>query len=97
MKPDITLYCQWVKKAWDDIPAEMVKKSFLKCGISNAMDGSEDDAIFEESEKAAVEDGSEDDDGNDNTDYYDDFQPTEEVKVMNDIFNADSDSEFQGF
>ena len=33
MKPDITLCCQWVKQAWDDIPVEMVKKSFLKCGI----------------------------------------------------------------
>ena len=60
------------------------------------MDGSEDDAIFEESEKMAEEDDSEDDDGDDNTDYYDDIQPTEEVKAMDDIFNAGSDSEFAG-
>ena len=40
------------------------------------MDGSEDDAIFEESEKVAEEYDNEEDDGNDNTDYYDDFQPT---------------------
>ena len=99
MKPDITLCCQWVKQASDDIPAQMAKKSFLMCGISNAMDGSEDDAIFEESEKVAEEDDSEEDDGNDNTDYYDDdFQPMEEeVKVMDDIFNADRNSEFEGF
>ena len=97
MKPDITLCSQWVKQVWDDVSAEMVKKSFLKCGISNAMDGSEDDAIFEESEKAAEEDDSEEDDGNDNTDYYD-FQPTEEeVKAMDDIFNAASDSDLEGF
>ena len=51
MKPNITLCCQWVRQAWNDIPAEMVKKSFLKCGISNAMNESEDDAIFKESEK----------------------------------------------
>ena len=24
----------------------MIKHSFLKCGISNAMDGTEDDALF---------------------------------------------------
>ena len=46
MKPDITLVVAWVKEAWESIPAEMVKKSFLKCGIANAMDGSEDDALY---------------------------------------------------
>ena len=30
MKPDIEIVCAWVKKAWDDIPADMVKHSFLK-------------------------------------------------------------------
>ena len=28
----------WVIEAWEDIPAEMVKRSFLKTGISNGMD-----------------------------------------------------------
>uniref|UniRef100_A0A8C4RZL7 HTH CENPB-type domain-containing protein n=1 Tax=Erpetoichthys calabaricus TaxID=27687 RepID=A0A8C4RZL7_ERPCA len=51
-KPDIDLVAKWVKEAWDSIPAEMIKKSFLKCGISNAMDGSEDDAIYEDKESA---------------------------------------------
>ena len=27
----------WVKESWENIPAEMVKKSFLKTGISNMM------------------------------------------------------------
>ena len=64
----------------------MVKKSFLKCGISIALDGSEDDAIFEESEKKANEDDNEDDDDNDNNDYYDDFQTMEEdMKEMKDF------------
>ena len=26
----------------------MVRKSFLKCGISNKMDGTEDDALYED-------------------------------------------------
>ena len=33
----------WVKQAWDLVTPEIVKKSFKKCGISNAMDGTEDD------------------------------------------------------
>lgn len=29
-------------------PAEMVIKSFLSCSISNALDGTENDAVYEE-------------------------------------------------
>ena len=36
-------------KAWRDIPREMVANSFLKCGITNSLDGSEDDFIFDTS------------------------------------------------
>ena len=36
----------WVKEALEDIPAEMVKKNFLKTGISNSVDGTEDDHII---------------------------------------------------
>ena len=39
----------WVKEAWEDIPAEMVKKSFLKTGISNSMDGTKDNHMWQDS------------------------------------------------
>ena len=29
-----------------EIPAEMVRKSFKTCGISNALDGTEDDEVY---------------------------------------------------
>jgi len=45
-----------VKEAWEDIPAEMVRKSFLKSGISNRMDGTKDDNLWQESEKKSEED-----------------------------------------
>ena len=32
----------WVSKAWTSITVESITKSFLSCGISNALDGSED-------------------------------------------------------
>ena len=37
--------CQWIGKAWRDIRREMVAKSFLKGGITNSIDGSEDDFV----------------------------------------------------
>ena len=39
---------RWIKAAWAEMPKEMVRKSFKTCGISNAMDGTEDDVVFTE-------------------------------------------------
>ena len=33
----------WVKAAWDQIPSELIKKTFIVCGISNALDNSKDE------------------------------------------------------
>ena len=44
MKPDITVVVACAKEAWNIIPVEMVKKG---C-ISNAMDGSEDNMLYED-------------------------------------------------
>ena len=35
-RPRLSMVITWIKGAWEDIPAEMVKKSFLKTGISVA-------------------------------------------------------------
>ena len=40
------LICSWISQAWNDIPAEMITSSFLKCGITNNLDGSEDDLVY---------------------------------------------------
>ena len=48
-KPSEELMCQWISEVWRDIPREMVANSFLKCGIANSLDGSEDDFIFDTS------------------------------------------------
>uniref|UniRef100_A0A8C5QK08 HTH CENPB-type domain-containing protein n=1 Tax=Leptobrachium leishanense TaxID=445787 RepID=A0A8C5QK08_9ANUR len=45
-KPEIELIAKWVRDAWEEIPEEMVQRAFKKCGISNAMDGSEDSALL---------------------------------------------------
>ena len=46
--PSKQLVLKWVKKARQEIPAELVIRSFKSYGISNALDGTEDDAVYEE-------------------------------------------------
>lgn len=38
--------CQWILTAWNEIKPEIIVKSFKKCGISNALDGTEDDYLW---------------------------------------------------
>ena len=57
--PTRNLVLRWVNEAWREIPAEMVMKSFRTCGISNALDGTEDDELYNE-------EGQEIDDDEDN-------------------------------
>ena len=67
------------------MPSDIIKRSFLKCGISNAMDGSEDDALFEDRvgsvDTAANADDSSDDEENDDDDnvYMDNVISQEEI------------------
>jgi len=46
-KPSYKIICEWIIQAWKEIPTEMVKKSFLKCGISNEMNGQQDNLLYE--------------------------------------------------
>ena len=81
---------RWVKDCWDDLSQEMIIYSFKKCGISNALDGTEDDALWlgEEPDIQQVEE-------RDGGDLYDDEITSEE---MNDLFGeSDDDEEFHGF
>jgi len=43
--------CQWVLDAWEEIEQETIRKAFLKCSISNAMDGSQDNLVYESDEE----------------------------------------------
>ncbi|CAI7849535.1 unnamed protein product [Closterium sp. NIES-54] len=41
-KPPPELTLKWISKAWKAVPKELIQRSFLTCGISNALDGSQD-------------------------------------------------------
>lgn len=39
--------CKMIGDAWASIPKDLVHRSFKKCGISNALDGTEDEYLRE--------------------------------------------------
>jgi hypothetical protein len=39
---------RWVSAAWKAIPESILVRSFKKCRISNALDGSKDDIVWED-------------------------------------------------
>ena len=39
---------RWVSAAWKAIPESIIIRSFKKCCISNALDGSEEDILWED-------------------------------------------------
>ena len=41
-------FARWVSAAWKAIPEIIIVRSFKKCCISNALDGSEDDILWED-------------------------------------------------
>src|SRR3954452_12697111 len=45
-RPSYSLVANWVKESWDSIDSDMIKRSFKCCGISNSLDGTEDNLIF---------------------------------------------------
>ena len=56
--PSKELVLTWINHAWNGIPQDLIEKSFKSCGIVNALDSSEDDAVSEEENKE-MEDGEE--------------------------------------
>ena len=46
-KPSEELILSWIVGAWQDISEEIIESSFPKCGITNSLDGTEDDLVYE--------------------------------------------------
>ena len=43
--PNYQEICDFIIRAWEKVSPETIRKGFLQAGISNAMDGSEDDLV----------------------------------------------------
>lgn len=59
-RPPVEMLCGWIANAWQEISDDVVTKSFKKTGISNALDASEDDMLWD-SEKESESPLSDDD------------------------------------
>ena len=57
-KPSEELICLWISQAWNEVPAEMITASFLKCGTTNNLDGSQDDLVYNSNEDTGELDDS---------------------------------------
>lgn len=94
--PGLDMLCQFIIKAWNDIPEEIVINSFKKCGISNSLDGMEDDFLWATSEAVNSDDEAADDNPGDA-----EFDPYDEAlgHVSQDILDTltMSDDDFEGF
>jgi len=55
-KPLEELICSWIADAWREIPTDMFESSFLKCGITNRLDGSEDHLVYETNDELVDDD-----------------------------------------
>ena len=84
--------CQWVKEAWSEIASEIVVRSFKKCGISNAMDSTKDDMLWEDD--LTAEDENAENGEAEEPNPYDDMLSAED---FNRLFGESDDEDFQGF
>jgi len=55
-----------VKNSWQRVKSETIVKSLKKCGINNALDGSEDDILYEKSDALSENNHEDDFSGSDN-------------------------------
>jgi len=63
-RPSTSNVCEWVKNSWQRVKSETIVKSLKKSGISIALDGNEDDILYEESD-TSIESNHEDFSGSD--------------------------------
>lgn len=58
------MFGEWILTAWGRISSESIVNGFKKCCISNALDGSENDILWEEvpDENSSTSEDSDDED-----------------------------------
>lgn len=82
----------WVVESWNEVSDAVVERSFKKCAISNALDGIEDDMIWDDNDDDR--DKTEEDDDDEESVYDDRLTGSQ----WNDIFGqSDTEDEFVGF
>ena len=82
----------FVIKSWEKVKVEIVIKSFKKCGISNAMDGTEDDLLWDTDDDEEIKAPGKE------WDPYDELLNDKSEDVLEELFTLDDKCEdFAGF
>ena len=100
-KAELNVICNWIKQAWDEIPTEMIQESFLKCCITNALDGTKDDDVWEEEDEDPFENLDEPQ-PNDDELFYADTYENEQAGIDSATYelifgSSDNEEDFYGF
>ena len=103
-RPDLAEVAHWVSESWKDIEPNMIMRSFKKCGISNSLDGTEDNILWQDDDEDTIvqeSDGEDDsEDGNDAA-FEDGDDPYDTALSHNEVYelfgDSDSEEEFHGF
>ena len=89
-KVELQDICQWSVDAWSELDPQIIVKAFKKCCISNSMDGTEDNVVWEHLAQPRETTG----DANDDTDDEEvDF--SEENTMYHQIPQSHTDEEYQ--
>jgi hypothetical protein len=67
-RPDAEQLCAWITEALARISPALIEKSFKKCSISNKLDGTEDDYLWDSDPNQAS--SVDDDDDESSRDEY---------------------------
>ncbi len=82
-RPSYSLVVNWVKKSWDAIDTNIIMCSFKCCGVSNAINRSEDGLIFNFNKVQNINNrgrGIEEDDENHDESSDSDYEPDDNSK-----------------
>jgi hypothetical protein len=90
-KPELTDVCQWIADAWAELDPGIIIHAFKQCCISNKMDGTEDDILWEDNAKH--EDHSESEDKDDDESYYAATPGMMTDEDIQRLFESDDDEE----
>ncbi|MCU7901008.1 MAG: hypothetical protein KZQ66_02470, partial [Candidatus Thiodiazotropha sp. (ex Lucinoma aequizonata)] len=95
-KPELEEICQWISDAWEELDPKLIIHSFKKCCISNALDGTDDDILWQDQPTHEVP--SADDAEVDANDFYSETPWIMTDEKFNKFFeDSDVDEEFEGF
>ena len=54
--PTMPEVCQWVINSWNKLKVETIVKALKKCVISNALDSTEDEELWDDTDEEAADD-----------------------------------------